>query len=96
MNTIYRIYNAAIFSVFTFLFCSESLANRLQEAAQRGQGIVISIAQITAVIGIVLGGMALSIGMSGLGRMVLVSGIFGAAATFGGPAFIDLMKDVFK
>lgn len=71
-------------------------ASRLEEAAQRGQGIIISVGQITAVIGIVLGGIAMSIGMANLGRMVLMSGVIGAAATFGGPVVVDLMKEIFR
>lgn len=73
-----------------------SFANRLEEAAVRGQSIVISVGQITAVIGIVLGGIAMSLGMGGLGRMVLMSGTIGAAATFGGPVVIDVMKEIFR
>lgn len=73
-----------------------AVASRLEEAAQRGQSIVISVGQVTAVIGIVLGGIAMSIGMANLGRMVLMSGVIGAAATFGGPAIIDMLKEVFR
>lgn len=73
-----------------------ALASRLEEAALRGQSIVISIGQVTAVIGIVLGGIALSIGMANVGRMILMSGIIGAAATFGGPAIIDVVKEIFR
>lgn len=77
-------------------FSHPSVASRLEEAAQRGQSIVISVGQVTAVIGIVLGGIAMSIGMANLGRMVLMSGVIGAAATFGGPAIIDMLKEVFR
>ena len=71
-------------------------ASRLEEAAQRGQSLIISIGQITAVIGIVLGGIAMSIGLANIGKMVLSSGVIGAAATFGGPAIIDLLREVFR
>lgn len=89
---------------FYYFFCSTliiflshpAVASRLEEAAQRGQSIVISVGQVTAVIGIVLGGIAMSIGMANLGRMVLMSGVIGAAATFGGPAIIDMLKEVFR
>lgn len=74
----------------------QSFASRLEEAAQRGQSMIISIGQITAVIGIVLGGIALSVGMANVGRMVLMSGVMGAAATFGGPAIIDLLREIFR
>lgn len=95
MKILLRIYHSVLF-IFLTMMCHPALASRLEEAAQRGQSIVISIGQITAVIGIVLGGIALSIGMSGLGRMVLMSGVIGAAATFGGPALIDMLKEVFR
>lgn len=95
MKTFIRIYTFVL-SLGLLLITHPAFANRLQEAAQRGQSIVISIGQITAVIGIVLGGIALSIGMANLGKMVLMSGVIGAAATFGGPALIDMLKEVFR
>lgn len=95
MKLLLRTY-AYILSIILLLVTHPAFANRLQEAAQRGQSIVISIGQITAVIGIVLGGIALSIGMANLGKMVLMSGVIGAAATFGGPALIDMLKEVFR
>lgn len=95
MNRIKRIYNLCLFAII-FIISNPAFANRLEEAAMRGQSIVISIGQITAVIGIVLGGIALSIGMANIGRMVLMSGIIGAAATFGGPALIDVAKEIFR
>ena len=85
-----------ILSAVLLVLTSPALANRLEEAASRGQSIVISIGQITAVIGIVLGGIAMSIGMANIGKMVLMSGVIGAAATFGGPAMIDVLKEIFR
>lgn len=73
-----------------------SFANRLEEAAMRGQSIVISVGQITAVIGIVIGGICLSIGMANFGKMLLASGTIGAAATFGGPVVVDVLKEIFR
>ena len=40
--------------------------------------------------------LGLDIGMATVGRGVLMSGVIGAAATFGGPAMIDLLKDIFR
>lgn len=91
-----RKYLHFILSLIILLVSSPSFASRLEEAAQRGQSLVISIGQITAVIGIVLGGIAMSVGMAQVGRTVLMSGVLGAAATFGGPAIIDLLKEVFR
>lgn len=95
MKTINQIYQIAL-TGFILVVTNPAFANRLEEAAIRGQSIVISIGQVTAVIGIVLGGIALSIGFANVGRMVLMSGIIGAAATFGGPAVIDVVKEIFR
>lgn len=95
MERLIRIYKLSLAAIILVL-ANPAFANRLEEAAMRGQGIIISIGQITAVIGIVLGGIALSIGMANVGKMVLMSGIVGAAATFGGPAIIDVVKEIFR
>ncbi len=95
MDRVIRIYNLCLAATILVL-ANPAFANRLEEAAMRGQSIVISIGQVTAVIGIVLGGIALSIGMANIGKMVLMSGIIGAAATFGGPAIIDVVKEIFR
>jgi hypothetical protein len=95
MERIIRIYNLCL-AASILVLSNPAFANRLEEAAMRGQSMVISIGQVTAVIGIVLGGIALSIGMANVGKMVLMSGIIGAAATFGGPAIIDVVKEIFR
>lgn len=84
------------YSLLILIITNQAFASRLEEAAQRGQNIVISVGQITAVIGIILGGIAMSIGMANFGKMILMSGLIGSAATFGGPMFIDLMKEIFR
>ena len=71
-----------------------SFANRLEDAAMRGQSIVISVGQITAVIGLVIGGIFMSVGMANLGSFLLKSGAIGAVATFGAPIIIDVIKEV--
>lgn len=95
MKNSIKLYNYILLLLISLL-SQNTYASRLEEAAQRGQSIVISIGQVTAVIGIVLGGIALSIGLANVGRMVLMSGIIGAAATFGGPAIIDVLKEIFR
>lgn len=95
MKHISRVYQICL-TAFLVVLTHPAFASRLEEAALRGQSIIISIGQITAVIGIVLGGIALSIGMANVGRMVLMSGVVGAAATFGGPAVIDMLKEIFR
>ena len=95
MKQLTRIYHYSLM-LSLLIVTHPAFANRLEEAAQRGQSMVISIGQITAVIGIVLGGIAMSIGMANVGKMVLMSGMIGAAATFGGPAVIDLLREIFR
>lgn len=95
-NVLNSFKKSKLLTLFLIILTSPALASRLEEAAQRGQSIVISIGQVTAVIGIVLGGIALSIGLANVGRMILMSGIIGAAATFGGPAIIDVLKEIFR
>ncbi|HPI39344.1 MAG TPA: hypothetical protein PLJ21_00985 [Pseudobdellovibrionaceae bacterium] len=86
-------------SIALFLLLSiithPAFANRLQAAAQRGKTEVMLIAQTGSVIGIVAGGLLMSLGAGQLGKMVLVSGIVGAAAIFGGPALIEVMRSIF-
>ena len=77
------------------LLASPVFANRLQAAAERGKTEIMLIAQTGSVIGIVAGGLLMSIGAGQLGKMVLVSGIVGAAAIFGGPAIIEMMRSIF-
>ncbi|MGZ3769348.1 MAG: hypothetical protein ACXVCP_08470 [Bdellovibrio sp.] len=77
------------------LISNPAFANRLQAAAQRGKTEVMLIAQTGSVIGVVAGGLLMSLGAGQLGKMVLVSGIIGAAAIFGGPALIEVMKSIF-
>ena len=89
-------YYHTILSIALCLLTHPALANRLEEAAQRGQSLLISIGQITSVIGIVLGGIILSLGMASVGRMILMSGLMGACATFGGPALIEALRGIFS
>lgn len=92
MNKFYQ----STICILLFILSSEAFASRLEEAAQRGQSVVLSLSQATAVIGIALGGLGMSVGMVNLGRTVLVGGVVGAAATFGGPALISTLHEVFR
>lgn len=86
--------NLAIY-IMVFL-CSEPVwANRLQQAAENGSGLVLSIAQTVSGIGIAAGAILLSLGMAGAGRTVLGGGVVGAACSFGVPAMVDFMRSVF-
>lgn len=77
------------------LLSNPAFANRLQAAVQRGKTEVMLIAQTGSVIGIVAGGLLMSLGAGQLGKMVLISGIVGASAIFGGPALVEVLKSIF-
>lgn len=77
------------------IISNPAFANRLQAAAQRGKNEVMLIAQTGSVIGIVAGGLLMSLGAGQVGKMVLVSGVIGAAAIFGGPALVEVMRSIF-
>jgi len=77
------------------LMSDPAFANRLQAAAERGKSEIIPMAQTAAVIGIIVGGFLMSIGAGHIGRGVLISALVGAAAIFGGPALIEVIRSIF-
>lgn len=83
------IFTSALFAV------DPAFANRLQDAAQQGQNMILTIAQITSVIGIALGGILMSVGWASAGKATLGGGVIGALASIGAPALIDFMKEMF-
>ena len=72
-----------------------AFANRLEQAAQRGTDMIISVAQISSVAGICLGAIFMMFGAAGAGNRIMVGGIIAAVATYGGPSLIDALKGVF-
>jgi hypothetical protein len=81
--------------LFFFVLSEVAFANRLADAASRGSSMVINIAQTTSGIGIALGAILLSLGVSHFGKSILMGGVIGAFVTFGGPAIVDFMKELF-
>lgn len=77
------------------LFSDAAFANRLQAAAEKGKSTVMIAAQTGSVIGIVVGGLLMTIGATQIGKQVLISGVIGAFAIFGGPALIEVIRSVF-
>ena len=71
-------------------------ANRLEQAAVKSQSVLLSLGQVTSVVGVLVGGIILSLGGGQTGRTILMSGVIGAAAVFGGPALIEVLKGVFS
>jgi predicted MFS family arabinose efflux permease len=81
--------------LLSFAWVDPALANRLSEAANRGSNMVLSLAQTTSGVGIALGAILLSLGVSHFGKTVLTGGVMGAFLTFGGPAIVDFVKGLF-
>lgn len=77
------------------LLTDQALASRLEAAAKNAQSSVITIAQITSTIGIALGGILMSVGWGSVGRNVLMGALIGVFASFGGPALIDFVRELF-
>lgn len=71
------------------------LANRLESVALKGQDVLLNVGQATSVIGILLGGVLLSLGSQVVGKTILLSGLFGAMTVFGGPALVEVLKGIF-
>ena len=84
-----------IYSIF-LSFSSLAYANRLEDAAHRGTEVILSVGQVSSVAGIALGATLMAFGASGAGRNILMGGVFGAIAIFGGPAFIDVIRGIFQ
>lgn len=77
------------------LLTDSALASRLESAAKNAQSSVITIAQVTSGIGIALGGILMSVGWSSAGRTILGGAVVGVFASFGGPALIDFIREIF-
>ena len=84
-----------LFFLVFLLISDPALANRLHEAASRGSGMIMTIAQTTSGIGIAMGAILLSLGAGGIGRSVFFGGVLGTFATFGGPAIVDFLRSLF-
>lgn len=85
----------AYFLFLSLIFSQYSYADRLMSAAERGRSTAMAVGQTTSVIAIILGGIFLSLGVSQLGKTVLMGGLIGAAAIFGGPALIETFRSIF-
>ncbi|MBK8204729.1 MAG: hypothetical protein IPK68_21300 [Bdellovibrionales bacterium] len=78
------------------LFISEPLyASRLSQAANVANQSLLSLAQATSGIAFALRAIFYHFGAPFLGKQILIGGVIGLAATFGGPAIIELLRSVF-
>ena len=71
-------------------------SSKLTQAAQNTSNMVTTIAQVTSGIGIIAGGILMSLGQSQIGKTVLGGGIFGAILSFGGPAILGTIREIFR
>lgn len=69
-------------------------ADRLESVAANAKSEITLVAQAGVGIGIVAGGLLMAIGASQIGKYVLVSGLVGALAVFGGPALIEAIRSI--
>lgn len=86
------------FSPFCLLvfFISEPLhASRLSQAANVANQSLLGLAQATSGIAFALGAIFYHFGAPFLGKQILIGGVIGLAATFGGPAIIELLRSIF-
>jgi hypothetical protein len=86
----------SIWFFWALLFIEFAQAARLESAASKSTTTIMSIGQIIAPFGIVLGGVLMAAGAGQFGKMVLGAAALGALAIFGGPAFVDLLQSVFR
>ena len=73
----------------------EALANRLVQAAGSATASMMTLAQATSGIAFALGAIMYHFGASQAGRQILIGGVIGLSATFGGPAIIELLRGIF-
>ena len=84
-----------IIGLTSLYFSDVALARDLVDAAQTAQSIFNKIGVAAISIGITAGGILFAVGAAQIGRMVLISGLIGAAAVLGAPAVISLLGRVF-
>lgn len=76
-------------------FADVALARDLVDAAQSAQTMFNRIGVAAISIGITIGGILYALGIAHIGRMILFSGLIGAAAVLGAPAMISLLGRIF-
>jgi hypothetical protein len=82
-------------SLFILISSHPAHASRLSQAANVANQSLLSLAQATSGIAFALGAIFYHFGAPFLGKQILIGGVIGLAATFGGPAIIELLRSVF-
>lgn len=86
-----------IISIHAFAYLLVTLpayADRLESVAANAKSEITLVAQTCVGIGIVVGGLLMTIGVMQVGKYILMSGLIGALAVFGGPALIDTVRSI--
>jgi len=84
-----------IIGIACLSFADVAIARDLVDAAQSAQTMFNRIGVAAISIGITIGGILYALGIAQLGRMILFSGLIGAAAVLGAPAMISLLGRIF-
>lgn len=88
--------NKALPFLLTIIIQQSALADRLAQAAISANSHLLTIAQATSGIAFALGAIFYHFGAPHMGKQILIGGVIGLAATFGGPAMIELLRSVFN
>ena len=79
-----------------WLGCDAALARDLGSAATTYTNTIKTIGQLMSVAGVVAGGICMQIpGVANFGKGVLSGGLVGGLCSFGAPAFVSLLTNVF-
>lgn len=89
-----KIGNLLIIAVL-LLTVDSAFAKDLVDAAQSAQAMFNRIGIASISLGITGGGILFALGLGQVGRMVLMSGLIGAACILGGPGIISLLGKIF-
>ena len=81
--------------LFILIFSHPAHASRLSQAASVANQSLLGLAQATSGIAFAMGAIFYHFGAPFLGKQILIGGIIGLAATFGGPAIIELLRSIF-
>lgn len=88
--------NKKLFLLLIIITQQNAMADRLAQAAISANSHLLTIAQATSGIAFALGAIFYHFGAPQLGKQILIGGVIGLAATFGGPAMIELLRSVFN
>lgn len=94
-NWEYLMHIAAISAVFHVAGASGVSARDLSEALSVGQSMLNKIGVASLCIGVTVGGVLYTWGAAQLGRMIVTSGLIGAAFVLAGPSIIGMLGKMF-